>query len=130
MGAVEAATAHWSGGRCHFEYFKTEREEAAIDKGRAATAMDDLSDTVFKVKINSTNAVFVVPPGRTIVEVLRDNGIEVETSCESGLCGTCRTRYLGGEPDHQDLILNDDERERDVLICCARSLSPVLVLDI
>ena len=92
--------------------------------------MDDLSDAVFEVRINSTNAVFVVPPDRTIVEVLRDNGIEVETSCESGLCGTCRTRYLEGDPDHQDLILNDDERERDVLICCARSLSPVLVLDL
>ena len=130
MRAVEAATALWPDGRCHCEYFKTDREETAADRGSATTAMDDLSNAVFEVKINSTNAAFVVPPDRTIVEVLRDNGIEVETSCESGLCGTCRTRYLGGEPDHQDLILNDDERERDVLICCARSLSPVLFLDI
>ena len=129
MRAVMRAAAHWPAGTCHFEYFKNDPGETAPDEFSAATVEDDPSEPGFQVKIKSTDAVFTVPPDRTIVEVLRDNGIEVETSCESGLCGTCRTRYLEGEPDHQDMILSDDERERDVLICCARSRSPLLVLD-
>ena len=60
---------------------------------------------------------------------LRDNGVEVETSCESGLCGTCVTRYLEGEPEHNDLILSEDEQAQLVMICCARSRTPLLVLD-
>ena len=83
----------------------------------------------FQIKLVSTGAVYDVPEDKSIVDVLRDNGIEVDTSCESGLCGTCVTRYLEGEPEHNDLILGDDEQASLVMICCARSNSPLLVLD-
>jgi ferredoxin len=84
----------------------------------------------FHVQISSTGAIYDVAENETIVEVLRANGIEVETSCEAGMCATCQTRYLDGTPEHNDLILSDAEQEEFVLICCARSHSPMLVLDI
>ena len=84
----------------------------------------------FQIKIASSNAVYDVPEDMSIVDVLRENGIEVETSCEMGLCSTCKTRYLEGEPEHFDMILSDDEQKEFVLICCARSLTPTLVLDL
>ena len=84
----------------------------------------------FQVKLASNNAVYDVPDDRSIVEVLRKNGMEVETSCESGLCATCQTRYLEGEPEHLDMILTDEEQAEFVLICCARSKTPMLVLDL
>jgi vanillate O-demethylase ferredoxin subunit len=71
-----------------------------------------------------------VPNDKSIVQVLREHGMDVETSCESGLCGTCRTRYVEGEPEHHDYVLDDDERSEYVMICCARSRSPLLVLDL
>ena len=43
---------------------------------------------------------------------------------------TCKTRYLDGTPEHHDFILNDEERQRFVTICCARATSDVLVLDL
>ena len=83
----------------------------------------------FQIKLTSSGDVFDVGPDETIVEVLRANGVDVETSCEAGLCATCQTRYLDGEPEHHDMVLSSDEQAEFVLICCARSLSPVLVLD-
>ena len=71
-----------------------------------------------------------MPPGEAIIDVLRRNGVPVRTSCELGYCGACLTRYLAGEPDHRDQILDDKGRRRYVLICCSRAMTPVLELDL
>ena len=54
----------------------------------------------------------------------------IETSCEGGYCGTCITRCLAGDPVHRDSVLSESERKTLVMVCRARSRSPVLVLDI
>ena len=56
--------------------------------------------------------------------------MSIDTSCEDGYCGTCMTRFLDGEPEHRDLVLDEDDRKEFVLICCARSKTPTLVLDL
>ena len=84
----------------------------------------------FQIKIASSGAVFDVPADRSIVEVLWDQGFDVDTSCESGLCATCMTRYVEGEPDHRDMVLDEDERGEFLCVCCSRSKTPVLVLDL
>ena len=84
----------------------------------------------FQVKIASTGAVLDVPAEQSIVEVLWDAGIDVDTSCESGLCATCMTRYLEGEPDHRDMVLDAEEQAEYLCVCCSRSKSPLLVLDL
>lgn len=73
-----------------------------------------------------------VPPGQSILDALRAAGVAVVTSCEQGICGTCETRVLGGEPDHRDSLLSDDERRanRSMMICCSGSRSAELVLDL
>ncbi len=84
----------------------------------------------FQIKIASTGAVLDVPAEKSIVEVLWDNGFDVDTSCESGLCATCMTVYTEGEPDHQDSVLDDEERNKYLCVCVSRSNSPLLVLDL
>ena len=84
----------------------------------------------FDIRLARTGQVFAVPEDASIVEVLRLEGIEVLTSCEAGLCGTCRTRYLEGTPEHHDMVLTDEERKEFVMICCARATSALLVLDL
>ena len=97
------------------------------EAGAATLALDD--DT-FRVRLASSGATYVVPSDKSIVEVLRENGIHVDTSCEEGLCGTCKTRYLDGTPEHNDFVLSSEEQEEWVQICCARSKTPLLVLDL
>lgn len=126
MRAVEIAAAHWPVANRHFEYFMAPKADP-VALGNAVPH----SNFAFQVKVNSTGAVYDIPENKSIIQVLREKGIEVETSCEAGLCGTCLTRYLDGAPEHHDLILNDEQRSTHVLICCARaSSSSLLVLDI
>jgi len=119
MAAAQAASAHWPKQAVHFEYFVNDTAAgAAVAAGG------------FEVRIASSGATFFVPEGKSIVQVLAENGIDVETSCESGLCGTCTTRYLEGEVEHHDVILDDDEHEEFLTVCCSRAKTPLLVLDL
>ena len=59
-------------------------------------------------------------------------GVEVPVSCEQGVCGTCLTRVLAGEPDHRDAYLTDEERAANdqFLPCCSRARTQTLVIDL
>lgn len=119
MTAVADSAAHWPASSVHCEYFTAPEE----------TNQAPSPNTSFEVEISSTGDVIQVPAEKSIVAVLRENGHYVDTSCEDGYCGTCLTPYVDGEPEHRDSVLDDEDRRRYVLICCARSKTPRLVLD-
>jgi vanillate O-demethylase ferredoxin subunit len=68
----------------------------------------------------------------SIVDALATIGIEVDTSCGEGVCGTCMVDVISGEPEHRDHCLSKAERASNSVICCcvSRSRTPVLVLDL
>ncbi len=116
MQAVRDMSGHWPGAAVHFEAF-SEPERTKPD------------DTPFLVKLAKTGEEIEVPVGTTILEALRARGHEVPSSCETGTCGTCRTRLLEGEADHRDLVLAEHERASAIMICVSRARSPKLVID-
>ena len=73
-----------------------------------------------------------VAPGKTILDTLLDNAIDVPYACSAGVCGTCRTRVIAGEPDHRDDYLDAQEKQSNeaIMICCSGSRSKTLVLDL
>lgn len=73
-----------------------------------------------------------VPPGESILDILLDAGVNVAFSCTEGVCGTCETKVIDGIPDHRDSFLTDEEKAENgkIMICCSRSKSPVLTLDL
>lgn len=109
----------WSESNVHFEYFS------------AKVVVKDTDDS-FDVQIASSGQIVNVPVGSPITQALSAAGIEIPMSCEQGVCGTCLTRVLKGEPDHRDLYLSDEEKAKNdqMLLCCSRSKSTLLVLDL
>lgn len=73
-----------------------------------------------------------VRSGDTIADALLAAGVDLELSCEQGVCGTCIVSVLDGAPDHRDLFLDAEEKLANDKIapCCSRSKSSRLVLDI
>ncbi len=92
----------------------------------------DSSGDAFEVVLAKSNKTIAVPSGTTIVEALEKAGVRVDVSCEQGICGTCLCMVLGGVPDHRDSYLTEEEREANdqMMLCCSRSKTPQLVLDI
>lgn len=39
---------------------------------------------------------FTIPPGTTLLNALRENGVPVSYSCMAGRCGTCRCKVISG----------------------------------
>jgi phthalate 4,5-dioxygenase reductase component len=117
MDAVRDMTGHWPDSAVHFEDFV----------GASAPRADDKS---FEVKLAGSGKSYAVAAGVSILDTLRQNGHVLASSCESGTCGTCRTRFTEGEPDHRDLVLSDSEKKNEIMICVSRSRSPSLTLDL
>lgn len=109
----------WGKDQVHLEYF-------------GAAPQDTAGDRAFQVKIASSGATYEVAADQTVVQALQAHGIEILTSCEQGVCGTCITRVLQGECDHRDLYFTDEEKAKQDQFtpCCSRAKSEVLVLDL
>ncbi|MDI1344573.1 MAG: PDR/VanB family oxidoreductase, partial [Pseudolabrys sp.] len=116
MEAVRAMTDHWSPTAVHFEAFS----EAETHKP---------TDRPFNVRLGRTGKTVAVPADKTILEVLRDNGLDVPSSCETGTCGTCRTKMLEGVADHRDLVLAEHEKADTIMICVSRAKGDEITLD-
>lgn len=109
----------WPDEQTHREYF-------------APAAQPETPAGQFEVELASTGQVFIIPADKAIVEVLLDQGIEIPTSCDQGVCGTCLTRVIAGVPEHRDSFLTDQERAQNdqMTPCCSRAKSARLVLDL
>lgn len=99
---------------------------------RFAPVAEAANEGGFSVRLATSARSVFVPPGQTILEALRDAGLDVPSSCEQGVCGTCETRVLSGCPDHRDSLLSDEEKRnnKSMMICCSGSLDGELVLDL
>ena len=87
---------------------------------------------MFKVKIASSGEMITVEDGLRFVDALGENGIIIPVSCEQGVCGTCLTGVLEGEPGHNDVFRTDEEKAANdqMTLCCSRAKSDLLVLDL
>ncbi|MDX0499306.1 Rieske 2Fe-2S domain-containing protein [Sinorhizobium medicae] len=113
-----AADLGWPETAVHFEYFKN------------TNTIDDSSS--FEVALARSCVTLQVTAGKTILETMREAGIDMPSSCEQGACGTCLATVIEGEPDHQDVYLNDAERKSGtkIMTCVSRARSARLVLDL
>ena len=115
MEEIKALSGHWPEGRVHFEDFKP------VEVVRA-------DDQPFNVTLADSGKTIEVPSDRSILEALREAGVKTVSSCESGTCGTCRCKLIEGEADHRDMVLMDEEKDSQIMICVSRAKSGDLTI--
>ncbi|MBY5868697.1 flavin reductase family protein [Rhizobium leguminosarum] len=120
----EASGRGWAQANLHWEVFAPSSQN---DDRVGAT------NNLFQVELRRSGLFLEVLPSDSVLDVVRRAGIHVESACQKGYCGTCLTAVVEGVPDHRDDdLLSDDERasNRIMTICCSRSCTPKLVLDL
>lgn len=119
LAALEEACAGLGRPRPHVERF-------------AAAVVERLAERSFTVQIASSGRMVEVPAHSSVLEALESAGLSPAFSCREGTCGTCEIGVLGGEVDHRDVLLTDDERAANdtMMICVSRSAGGDLVLDL
>jgi tetrachlorobenzoquinone reductase len=122
LKAFETATAGRPRSNIHVEYF-TPKEEAAADQQSKLGG--------FWVELARSGEEYFIPEGKKVLEVLFDAGVDVDYSCELGICGACETRVISGTPIHHDSVLSEEEQASNekVMICCCGCATERLVLD-
>ncbi len=118
LDAYEQATAQRNPETVHMERFAA-KEAIALEGG-------------FVVSLARTGKDVVIPEGSSILDVLLDQGVAIDYSCQEGICGCCEVTVLEGDVDHRDAILSESERAQNstMMVCCSGSRSQRLVLDI
>jgi ferredoxin-NADP reductase len=110
----------WPEHHVHFERFSAEN-----------TVSD--GDAAFEVVLLRSGNRITIPADRTILQVLNEDlGMELDTSCEQGICGTCEITVHDGVPDHRDQVLSPSERQTNssMMICVSRCLKGPITLDL
>lgn len=110
---VQQATQHWHNDHVHFEAFSVSHK----------------ADQAFTVHVKETGQDIKVAEDKTLLDALRDHGITVESSCETGVCGRCKVNYEG-DVDHQDTILTKQERQSCMTPCVSRAKGEKLEISI
>ena len=120
LAAYEAATAGLPAGHVHLERFAP----AAPAAGEGPRA--------FEVVLARSARRLTVPADRSILDVLLENGVDAQYGCMQGACGLCETAVLEGTPEHRDTLLSPEAKAagRCMLVCCSRSKTPSLTLDV
>lgn len=110
----------WPTAQIHLEYFTSENRPS------------ENTDTEFELVLHKSSKRLIVKSDQTIIVALREAGVDILTSCEQGVCGTCVTAVIEGEPDHRDVYFNPQERASGKLItpCVSRGKGRRLVLDL
>jgi len=121
LKAFEAAATSRPRANVHIEYF-TPKEDVSAEGS-------DIGG--FWVELARSGEEYFIPPGKKVLEVLFDAGVDVDYSCELGICGACETRVISGTPIHHDSVLSEEEQATNdkVMICCCGCTSERLVLD-
>jgi ferredoxin-NADP reductase len=86
----------------------------------------------FQVVLAADNRTLEVGSDDTVLDVLIRAGIDVNSDCREGTCGTCETVVLDGAIEHRDSSLSAAERAAGdiMLVCVSRAASDRLVLDL
>ena len=75
----------------------------------------------YNIKVESENKthVFLCPENQDIISAAKVNGIDLPSSCCSGVCTSCASMIISGSIVQEDAMgLNDDLKEKGFALLC------------
>ena len=109
LDAVRRASAQWPSTQVHYEAF-------------SGLPIDQLSrGEPFRIRIASSGQLIEVGESKSARTALGEAGFAIDAVCERGVCGTCKVRYVAGEPVHRDSALMPTERASHFVTCVSRA---------
>jgi len=86
----------------------------------------------YTVELKRSGREIEVTSEKSLLQTLLEAGIDIDYSCQEGICGACETTVLSGEPDHRDNVLSarDKAANRVMMVCVSGCRSERLTLDL
>ncbi len=106
--------------RIRFEAF-----EAAVASASGAAA----DEAPHEVRFARSGLATTVTGATSLLDAAEGAGVEIESMCRAGNCGTCRTRLLSGKVRDPGTALGADERDEGWVLPCVSRAEEDCVLD-
>ncbi len=83
-----------------------------------------------KVELEKKTYFFLCPEDKDIISAAKDNGIDLPSSCCSGVCTSCASMVIDGSVEQEDAMgLNDDLKKKGfALLCVAYPKSDLYII--
>ncbi|CZR53318.1 related to phthalate 4,5-dioxygenase oxygenase reductase subunit [Phialocephala subalpina] len=81
----------------------------------------------FTVQVKNSGQKLEVKGEKTLLQVLRDAGLDVDSSCETGNCGTCRVEVCEGKVEHRGSGLGEEDKGKAMLSCVSRGVGHIVI---
>jgi len=81
----------------------------------------------FEVVLAASGHVVQVGAEESALAAIRKIKPDVTYSCQNGYCGTCPVRLIGGDVQHRDRCLSDEQRKNQIAICVSRGVDRITV---
>jgi ferredoxin len=91
----------------------------------AFTAMK--SGDSFVAELAESKKEIEVKEEQTLLDVLRDAGFDIPSTCEVGNCGTCRVGVRSGRVEHRGTGLLEGEKKDEMLSCVSRGIGKIVL---
>ncbi len=110
--------------RCHEESFVLAAPPPAATGPAAAAA-----GPAYAVELRRSGRSFRCDPDTPLLAAAAAAGITLPSSCQEGVCGTCKTQVLEGrvDMDHQGGIRPREVAQGQVLLCCSTPTEDVVL---
>lgn len=109
--------------------------QTATDVGMASSEVHyevfhaDTSGDPFTVEVVSKEKKVGLQVGadQTLLDVMREAGFDIGSSCEVGNCGSCRVPIKCGRVQHRGTALTETEQRSEMLACVSRGVGHIMV---
>ncbi|MGA9635145.1 MAG: PDR/VanB family oxidoreductase [Solirubrobacterales bacterium] len=87
----------------------------------------------FLCRVRDAGREVTVKRTRTLLDALKDEGVDMMWDCLRGECGLCAAEVVEveGELDHRDVFLSDDQKEegKTIVTCVSRVVGGAITID-
>ena len=87
----------------------------------------------FVARVRDADTEVTVRKNRTLLDALKDEGVDMMWDCLRGECGLCAVQVIEaeGELDHRDVFLSDEENEegKTLISCVSRAVGGAITID-
>lgn len=79
----------------------------------------------FTAELKESKKTIEVEGTQTLLDALREVGMDIDSSCEAGNCGTCRVTVCSGRIEHRGTGLLESEKVGTMLACVSRGIGRI-----
>lgn len=97
-------------------------DEVHLEAFQIATSGDP-----FTVELKKDGRALEVKGEQTLLQVLKEAGLEIDSSCEAGNCGTCKVEVCEGRVEHRGSALSEEEKRGSMLSCVSRGVGRLVI---